>query len=132
MLLELSLSKYKDIKNKEFSNSKMLIDAILDKRFTKRYSDLLVPIGSDNKGNLKFVNLFEKGSILFSCSSSQDCAMALDSLLLSLIYKFNPNEIKLILTDAFYVEFPCYNTLPHLLYGSVHKDKFEYISAFFY
>lgn len=45
-----------------------------------------------------------------------------NSIIMSILYRATPDEVKLIIIDPKVVEFKVYNGIPHLLYPVVHRS----------
>lgn len=72
-------------------------------------------LGRDVKGGPVFAELGRMPHLLVAGATGTGKTIALNSLILSLIWRSSPQILKLILIDPKRVEFPVYNPLPHLL-----------------
>jgi len=72
-------------------------------------------LGKDVSGKPLFADLGKMPHLLVAGSTGSGKTIALNSLILSLIYRNSPQTLKFILVDPKRVEFPIYNGLPHLL-----------------
>ncbi len=76
---------------------------------------LLMALGKDVKGMPSFADLAEMPHLLVGGTTGSGKTICLNSIILSLLYRNSPQEMKLILVDPKRVEFPVYATLEHLL-----------------
>ena len=72
-------------------------------------------LGRNVKGAPLFTDLGRMPHLLVAGATGSGKTIALNSLVLSLIWRSSPQVLKLILIDPKRVEFPVYNSLPHLL-----------------
>jgi S-DNA-T family DNA segregation ATPase FtsK/SpoIIIE len=76
---------------------------------------LLMALGKDVKGEPSFADLAEMPHLLVGGTTGSGKTICLNSIILSLLYRNSPSEMKLVLIDPKRVEFPVYATLEHLL-----------------
>jgi len=76
---------------------------------------LLMALGKDVKGAPSFADLAEMPHLLVGGTTGSGKTICLNSIILSLLYRNSPEEMKLILVDPKRVEFPVYANLEHLL-----------------
>jgi len=92
-----------------------LRNLISDPIFQKSSSALLSCLGRDVSGSPMYADLGEMPHLLVAGSTGTGKTIFLSSLILSLLYRNSPENLKLILIDPKRVEFQIYNNLPHLL-----------------
>jgi len=83
--------------------------------FKSSSAPLLMALGKDVKGEPSFADLAEMPHLLVGGTTGSGKTICLNTIILSLLYRNSPNEMKLILVDPKRVEFPVYATLEHLL-----------------
>ena len=83
--------------------------------FQKRRSSLMLALGKDVSGNAWVVDLERMPHLLVAGATGSGKSVALNSIILSLLYQNNPSDLKFILIDPKRVEFPTYQHIPHLL-----------------
>ncbi len=83
--------------------------------FKNSPAPLLMAIGKDVKGTPTFADLAEMPHLLVGGTTGSGKTVCLNSIILSLLYRNSPDEMKLILVDPKRVEFPIYSNLEHLL-----------------
>ena len=75
---------------------------------------LAVPLGKDVDGKVKWFNIDEAPHILLSGTCGSGKSVFLNSLILSLIMRNSPDDLRLVLFDPKQVEFSRYQDMPHL------------------
>ena len=72
-------------------------------------------LGKNISGNRIIVDLREMPHLLIAGTTGSGKSVCINSILLSILYRAKPSEVKLILIDPKVVELKSYNDLPHLL-----------------
>lgn len=80
-------------------------------------------LGEDTIGNDVVVDLARMPHLLIAGSTGSGKSVALNGMLISLLCKKNPNELKLILIDPKRLEFAPYVDIPHLLFPIITDPK---------
>ena len=96
-----------------------LKDIILSREFQESKKALTVALGKDINNTVKTFNLVKIPHLLVAGTTGSGKSVCINSIILSLIYRFSPDEVKLILVDPKMVEFSMYNNLPHLIMPTV-------------
>ena len=78
--------------------------------------DLPLVLGEDTVGNNVFVDLAKMPHLLIAGSTGSGKSVALNAMLVSLLCKCTPDELKLILIDPKRLEFAAYADIAHLLF----------------
>ncbi len=86
-----------------------------DKTFFQSDSVLTVVIGKAVSGEALYTDLSKMPHLLVAGSTGSGKTIFLNTLILSLIYKNSPEDLRLIMVDPKRVEFSLYANLPHLL-----------------
>lgn len=94
----------------------------------KNRGPLTVAIGKDIIGKPIFGDLEKMPHLLVAGATRTGKSVSLQNLLLSLLYKNSPYDLKLIILDPKRVEFTAYNNLPHL-YTPIIKEPKSAIKA---
>lgn len=93
-------------------------------KFQRPGGHLKFALGKDVAGNNKVVDLAKMPHLLIAGATGSGKTVCINSLIISLLYKLNPNQLKLILIDPKQVELSPYNGIPHLLTPVITKvDK---------
>ena len=85
------------------------------KEFQTAKSRLTVVLGKDITGKITLADLSRMPHLLIAGSTGSGKSVCINSMLVSLLYKSTPEEVKLILIDPKVVELGVYNGIPHLL-----------------
>lgn len=92
-----------------------LRNLIANNLFQNSQDSLLFCLGRNVSGAPMYAELGEMPHLLVAGATGTGKTIFLNSLILSLLYKNNPDDLRLILIDPKRVEFQNYNELPHLL-----------------
>jgi S-DNA-T family DNA segregation ATPase FtsK/SpoIIIE len=76
---------------------------------------LLFPLGKDVQGNAVFADLQKMPHLLIAGSTGSGKSVMINTLIISLIMRAKPSEVKLLLIDPKKVELGIYKNLPHML-----------------
>lgn len=93
----------------------VLRNLIADQQFQTSDSPLMVALGKDVSGAPMYTVLEEQPHLLVAGATGTGKTIFLNSLILSLMYKSTPEQVRLIMVDPKRVEFQHYNDIPHLL-----------------
>ena len=107
-------------KNRETVYLRTLLD---DNRFIQSPAKLTAAIGVDVAGDPIYVDLAKMPHLLIAGTTGSGKSVCLNCLILSMLYKATPDEVKLIMIDPKKVEFNVYNGLPHLIIPVVSSAK---------
>lgn len=80
---------------------------------TEKYKIPII-LGKDLKGNICVEDLAQLPHLLIAGTTGTGKSTFLSTLIISILYKFNPNELKLILVDTRATNFSRFNKIPHL------------------
>ncbi|MBI2355951.1 MAG: DNA translocase FtsK 4TM domain-containing protein [Candidatus Doudnabacteria bacterium] len=83
--------------------------------FVEHPSKLAFALGRDVAGHPMVSDLAKMPHLLIAGATGTGKSVGINSLLISLLYRSTPNEVKLIVIDPKRVELPLYNGIPHLL-----------------
>jgi len=78
-------------------------------------SSLAIALGRDVSGNPVFADLAKMPHMLVAGATGTGKTIGLNNIILSLIFRNSPDNLRFILVDPKRVEFPVYSDLPHLL-----------------
>lgn len=92
-----------------------LKDLLLEKEFKENTSTLLFALGRDVRGAPVFPDLSRMPHLLVAGSTGSGKTVALNSIILSLLFRNTPDDLRLILVDPKRVEFPIYSSLDYLI-----------------
>ena len=99
------------------NNRKMvrLTEILSSKAFKSSPSNLSVALGQDISGNPIVVDLAKMPHLLVAGTTGSGKSVGLNAMLLSLLFKSDPEEVRLILVDPKMLELAVYDGIPHLL-----------------
>ncbi len=103
-----------EVPNQKVSIVKMreLIDS---NSFALAKSRLTVTLGRDIAGNVTLADLAKMPHVLIAGSTGSGKSVCINSLIISLLYKSTPDEVRFLMVDPKVVELGIYNGIPHLL-----------------
>lgn len=99
----------------ETSSSVSLREVLESKEFQTAKSKISVGLGKNVTGQSIVANLKSMPHLLIAGSTGSGKSVCINSIILSLLYKATPEEVKLIMVDPKVVELSNYNGIPHLL-----------------
>ncbi len=96
-------------------NTVTLREIIVSKEFKNQKSKISFAVGKDIAGNPIVGNLKEMPHLLIAGATGSGKSVCINSIITSILYKADPDEVKLVLIDPKVVELGNYNGIPHLL-----------------
>ncbi len=89
------------------------------------WKKMAVPVilGKDIQGEAQIIDLAKTPHLLIAGSTGAGKSVCVNSMILSILYKRSPNEVKMILIDPKIVELKLYNDIPHLLTPVITEPK---------
>ena len=93
------------------------------KAFTDSASKVSFAVGKDIGGNPIVGNIAKMPHLLIAGTTGSGKSVCTNSLIISLLYKATPEEVRLIMVDPKMVELGIYNGIPHLLIPVVTDPK---------
>ncbi|MFR2301140.1 MAG: DNA translocase FtsK, partial [Clostridium paraputrificum] len=97
---------------------------VLDsKEFTSSNKKLAFALGKDIGGACVVGDLSKMPHTLIAGATGSGKSVCINSLIISLLYKYSPDEVKLLMVDPKVVELNVYNGIPHLLIPVVTDPK---------
>lgn len=106
-----------------------LRDIIESSAFSQTKGKLTFALGKDIAGVCKVCDLDAMPHLLVAGSTGSGKSVCLNVLLISLLYKLGPDELKLLLIDPKRVEFVSYNYLPHMIVPRAINDSQQAINS---
>ncbi|MCI8317650.1 MAG: hypothetical protein HFG96_03870 [Lachnospiraceae bacterium] len=103
-----------DVENKELPIVTFR-EMIESKEFMENPSDLAVTVGKDVVGNTIIESLDNMCHLLIGGTTGSGKSVCISSLIMSILYKADPNNVKLLMIDTKAVNLTMYNGIPHLL-----------------
>ncbi len=111
-----------EIPNKEVSMVS-LRETLETDAFKNAKSKLAVALGMDITGNPIIADIAKFPHALIAGATGSGKSVCINSIITSILYKADPNEVKLMMIDPKVVELGVYNDIPHLLIPVVTDPK---------
>ncbi len=111
-----------EIPNDEFQTI-YLRDILESKLFQNSKSPLTVALGKDIVGKPFVTDLKSLPHLLIAGTTGSGKSVGINAMILSLLYRNSPEDLKLILIDPKMLEFSIYNDIPHLLTPVIIEPK---------
>ncbi len=92
-------------------------------KFIKHPSKIAFACGKDIEGNVVVEDIAKMPHLLIAGATGSGKSVCTNTLIMSILYKAHPDEVKLILVDPKQVELKVYNGIPHLLTPVVTDPK---------
>lgn len=83
--------------------------------FSVARSKLTIALGKDIAGNVTFADIDKMPHLLIAGATGSGKSVCINSIILSLLYKASPQDVRFLMVDPKVVELGVYNGIPHLL-----------------
>jgi DNA segregation ATPase FtsK/SpoIIIE, S-DNA-T family len=93
----------------------MFGDLVDSPKFYELNHCLTLALGKDISGQLVFADLEKMPHLLIAGTTGSGKSVGINTIIMSILYRFKPNECKLILIDPKMLELSIYEDIPHLL-----------------
>ena len=92
---------------------------------SESFSKMQIPVilGKDITGGAQIIDLAATPHLLIAGSTGSGKSVCVNTMILSILYKRSPDQVKLILIDPKIVELKLYNDIPHLLTPVITEPK---------
>jgi S-DNA-T family DNA segregation ATPase FtsK/SpoIIIE len=94
-----------------------------DKLFKDSSSPLTMALGKDIVGKPFVTDLKKLPHLLIAGTTGSGKSVGINAMILSLLYKNSPDQLRLLMIDPKMLEFSTYNDIPHLLTPVITKPK---------
>lgn len=111
-----------EVPNKE-NNVVYLRELLESEEFKNHKSKLAFAVGKDIGGQVVVTDVAKMPHLLIAGATGSGKSVCINTLIMSLIYKSDPNDVKMIMIDPKVVELSAYNGIPHLLIPVVTDPK---------
>ncbi len=98
-------------------------ELLSDENFKNTSSKIPICIGKDISGNIEVIDLSKTPHLLVAGTTGSGKSVFINTLLASILYKFSPKDLRLILIDPKMLELSVYNDIAHLLTPVVTEPK---------
>ena len=100
-----------------------LRNLIENKEFRQNPSRVNVALGRDVAGVPIYLDIAKMPHLLIAGTTGSGKSVCISSMIISILYKASPDEVKMIIIDPKKIDFAFYNGLPHLLVPVVNDPK---------
>lgn len=111
-----------EVPNKE-NHAVMLRELLQSQEFQTAKSKLAFAVGKDIAGKPVVTDIAKMPHLLIAGATGSGKSVCINTLIVSILYKAKPEEVKLIMIDPKVVELSVYNGIPHLLIPVVTDPK---------
>lgn len=111
-----------EVPNKE-NSAVMLRDLLETKEFKGHPSTIAFAAGKDIAGKAVVADIAKMPHLLIAGATGSGKSVCINTLIMSILYKAKPDEVKLIMVDPKVVELSVYNGIPHLMIPVVTDPK---------
>lgn len=111
-----------EVPNKE-NMAVALRDLLETKEFKEFPSNLAFAVGKDIAGKAVVADIAKMPHMLIAGATGSGKSVCINTLIMSILYKAHPDDVKLIMVDPKVVELSVYNGIPHLLIPVVTDPK---------
>jgi S-DNA-T family DNA segregation ATPase FtsK/SpoIIIE len=105
------------------SSAVYLKEVLASKEFQEDKSKLALALGKDISGRAVLADLAQMPHLLIAGTTGSGKTVCVNTIILSLLYRYGPNDLKMLMIDPKMVELAPYNGLPHLLAPVVTESK---------
>ena len=92
-----------------------LKELLMSKELKEHKSKLAFPAGKDIAGRVVVADIAKMPHMLIAGTTGSGKSVFTNSILMSILYRTTPEEVRIIVIDPKVVEFQVYNKIPHLL-----------------
>lgn len=111
-----------EVPNKE--NSMVSFREMIEsKEFTEHPSDIAFAVGKDIGGQTIITDIGKMPHLLIAGATGSGKSVCINTLIMSILYKSKPSDVRMIMVDPKVVELNVYNGIPHLLIPVVTDPK---------
>ncbi|MBV7274917.1 DNA translocase FtsK [Clostridium sp. PL3] len=111
-----------EVPNRELT-AVYLREVIESPEFINSSKNLACSLGKDIGGNCVVCDLSKMPHMLIAGATGSGKSVCINTLIVSLLYKYSPDNVKLLMIDPKVVELSVYNGIPHLLIPVVTDPK---------
>ena len=111
-----------EVPNKE-NMTVALRDLLESKEFQEFPSNIAFAVGKDIAGKTVVADIAKMPHMLIAGATGSGKSVCINTLIMSILYKAHPDDVKLIMVDPKVVELSVYNGIPHLLIPVVTDPK---------
>ena len=111
-----------EVPNRE-NSMVMLRDLIESQEYSDKKSGISFAVGKDISGQIIVADIAKMPHLLIAGATGSGKSVCINTLIMSILYKASPADVRLIMVDPKVVELSVYNGIPHLLIPVVTDPK---------
>lgn len=111
-----------EVPNKE-NSAVMLRDLLESTEFKNSASNVSFAVGRDIAGRCVVADIAKMPHLLIAGATGSGKSVCINTLIMSILYKASPDQVRLIMVDPKVVELSVYNGIPHLMIPVVTDPK---------
>ena len=111
-----------EVPNKE-NSAVMLRDLLESTEFKNSASNVSFAVGQDIAGRCVVADIAKMPHLLIAGATGSGKSVCINTLIMSILYKASPDQVRLIMVDPKVVELSVYNGIPHLMIPVVTDPK---------
>lgn len=92
-----------------------LVEGLSSNEYHESKSPLTLVLGKDIAGNTVVADIMKMPHVLIAGTTGSGKSVCINALILSLIYKSTPEQVRMIMVDPKFLELSVYDGIPHLL-----------------
>ena len=100
-----------------------LKDVLSSKEFINNKSNLAFGLGKEVTGNIEIADIEKMPHVLIAGATGSGKSVCLNSIIVSILYKSSPKDVRMLMIDPKMVEMSVYNGIPHLLIPVVTEPE---------
>lgn len=100
-----------------------LLDSPGYRNYENKTGSIAFAVGKGLSGNIEIANIAKMPHVLVAGATGSGKSVCINTILMSILFKYTPNDVRLILIDPKVVELSVYNSIPHLLIPVVTDPK---------
>ncbi|MDD3414025.1 MAG: DNA translocase FtsK [Lachnospiraceae bacterium] len=111
-----------EVPNKD-NSTVMFRDLLENNKFEKFPSNIAFAVGKDISGDVIVTDIAKMPHLLIAGATGSGKSVCINTLIMSILYKAHPDDVKMIMVDPKVVELSVYNGIPHLMIPVVTDPK---------
>ena len=111
-----------EVPNKE-NSAVAFRDLVESQEFSEFGSDLVFAVGKDIGGKIVMADIAKMPHMLIAGATGSGKSVCINTIIMGILYKAKPEDVKMIMIDPKVVELSVYNGIPHLLIPVVTDPK---------
>lgn len=111
-----------EVPNKE-NSAVPFRDLVESSEFTRFPANLLFAVGKDISGKIVLADIAKMPHLLIAGATGSGKSVCINTIIMGILYKAHPEDVKMIMIDPKVVELSVYNGIPHLLIPVVTDPK---------